>query len=533
MLAKYLPRRAPAAPAPAPSLARKLLGAAGLVAAGNILSRLLGLIRDPVMAQFFGRDLVTDTFVAAQTLSTVFFDLLVSGLVGAALIPTLSRLAARDDREDFWRVSASVLSIALIVLSAVVAALIVAAPLLVQVMSGGYDATALRRETLLARLMMPTILLMGMSAVATAILYSLQRYRVSALAVACINAGMILGMLLLHRLGIISAAIGLLAGAVAQLALQIGALRAARMPFRFHIDWRHPEVRRIGMLYLPVAASFVISSIVTGADRHLYSLGSPGGLSAANYATRLLQVPLGLVSTAIGMAILPTISRYAESAEWAAYRRTVAAGLKVAVLLTLPIMVALSVLAPPALALIFRHGQFTQADVAATTKAFWLYAPQLPFVAADQLLINAFYARHDTRTPTIVSFFTALIWAAVAVPGLFMFNWPALVAANTVQNSIHAVVMYVLLWRRERAIGEQRIGRSWARGTAAALLMGGVCWGVAAALEQTLGAGKLADLAVLVLTGAAGCAVYGLGLLLWSRDEVGLLRRSLRRQGAG
>jgi putative peptidoglycan lipid II flippase len=284
--------RAPASPS---SAVRRLIGAAGLVALGSILSRMLGLVRDPVMAQFFGRNLVTDSFIQAQTLSTVVYDLLVSGMVGAALIPTLSRLAGREDLDEFWRVSNAVLAIGALVLAVIVGGMELLAPVLVHVMSGGYDAPTLARETLLARLMIPTVLLMGLSAAGTAILYSLHRYRLPALAIACINLGVIAGMLLLHRIGIVSAALGLLAGALAQLLLQAIALRQARMPFRPRLDWRHPEVRHIGKLYLPVAAGFLMSSVVVGGERHLYSLAAAGGLSAAQYATRLLQVPLGLV----------------------------------------------------------------------------------------------------------------------------------------------------------------------------------------------------------------------------------------------
>ena len=518
----------PPIPSSRPPVRQGLLGAAGLVALGGILSRLLGLIRDPVLAQFFGRNLVTDTFVAAQTLSTVVYDMLVSGLVSAALIPTFSRLAAREDRAEFWRVGNAVLAVAALVLGLVVALMLLLAPWLVQAMSGGYAAPALARETLLARVMMPTVFLMGLSAAATAILYSLHRYRLPALAVACINAGVILGMLALHRLGIVSAAIGLLAGALAQMAVLALALRQAGMPFRPRLEWRHPELRRIGLLYLPVAASFVISTGVTGVERHLYSLAAAGGLSAAQYATRLLQVPLGLVSTAISMAILPTISRDAEAGAWPAYRRTVASGLKVAVLLTLPVAVALAVLAGPAVDLVFRHGAFSQADAAATTLAFWLFAPQLPFAAADQLMIAAFYARHDTRTPTSVVFATALLWAAVAIPGVQRFNWPALVAANTIMNIAHAVILYALL-RRRGGLTREGVGPSWGRGLVAAAVLGAVCWAVIAALRQALGAGKGADLALLLLGGGVGAAAYALVLALWGKEEVALVRRSLRR----
>ena len=514
------------------STGRKLLGAATLVAAGGILSRLLGLIRDPVMAQFFGRSTTTDIFVAAQSLSTVVYDLLVSGLVSAALIPTLSRLADREERETFWRVANAVFAIGAVVLTLVVLLLLLTAPWLVDVMSGGYSAAALARETVLARLMIPTVLLMGLSAIATAILYSLQRYRVAALAVASVNAGTILGMLLLHRAGIVSAAIGLLGGGALQLVLQLAALANARMPFRPRLDFRMPEIRHIGKLYVPVAASVLITGTVVVVERHLYSLAGSGSLSASYYATRLVQVPLGLVSTAISMAILPTISRYAEAADWLAYRRTLGSGLKIAVLLTLPLMVALAVLGRPMVALVFQHGQFSAADAVATTWAFWFNAPLIPFVAADQLLIAAFYARHDTRTPTAVAFVTALVWLLVAVVGLRLADWRALVLANTVQNCAHAIILYGLLLRREPAMARERVRQSWGRAAAAAVLMAVVCAAAGSGLRGILGTSKVADLLLLVIAGGGSTLVYLGVLALWQSDEVALVRRTFSRQAA-
>jgi putative peptidoglycan lipid II flippase len=481
------------------------------------------------MAQYFGRNLVTDSFIQAQTLSTVVYDLLVSGMVGAALIPTLSRLAVRDDMDEFWRVANAVFAIGALVLAVIVGAMELLAPVLVHVMSGGYDAPTLARETLLARLMIPTVWLMGLSAAATAVLYSLHRYRLPALAIACINLGVIAGMLAFHRLGIVSAAGGLLVGATAQLLLQALALRQARMPFHPRLDWRQPEVVHIGKLYLPVAAGFLMSSVVVGGERHLYSLAAPGGLSAAQYATRLLQVPLGLVSTAVSMAILPTISRYAERSEWSAYRRMVAIGLNVSVLLTLPVTAALAVLAVPVVDLLFVHGAFRPDDAQATIIAFWLFAPQLPFAAADQILINAFYAMHDTRTPNAVYFVVAVIWAAVAIPGVMLYNWPALVAANTIQNCAHAVILFALLLRRHPAIIAEGLTGAWLRGLGATALMAGVCWLIATGLRHELGSGRLIDLVTIILAGGGGALAYVLVMWLTGKDEVALLRQSLRR----
>lgn len=484
-------------------------GAAGLVALGALGSRVLGLIREPAAAYYFGRTNATDSYFVASTLSTLVYDLLVSGVVGAALIPVLSRLAARDDRDELWDVASAVMTLACVILAATTALLMLFAPALVYVMQSGATVEDRDLTVLLARVMMPTIFFMGLSAVSTATLYSIGRYSYGALSVVCVNLGVVAGLVMLHRLGIVSAALGLLCGTMAQLGIQLIGLARARARLRPRLLLRHPEVLQIGKLYAPVALSFVLTGALTILDRNLYSHVGAGTLSASQYATRLVQVPLGLVATALSMAILPTLSRYAARTDLGPYRRMVSTGIAFATLLILPATVALVVLRMPAVALLFQRGHFNAADTSITALAFLLYAPQMPFVAVDQVALAAFYAMHDTRTPVVVMVVSGALYVLVALGFVAQWGMAALILASTLQNISHAVILVWLLARRVGFGDERQLVTAMGRIAAAGAVMAAVC--VVAARAVGAGISPSASwqpLVTLVVAGGAGTAAY-------------------------
>ena len=497
--------------------------AAGLVALGALGSRVLGLIREPTAAYYFGRAGATDSYFVASTLSTLVYDLLVSGVVGAALIPVLSRVAARRDRDELWDVASAIMTLACIVLAATTVALMVCAPALVYVMQSGAPVEDRELTVLLARVMMPTIFFLGLSAVGTATLYSIGRYSYGALSVVCVNLGVVAGLVLLHRLGIVSAALGLLCGTMAQLGLQIVGLVRARARLRPRLLLRHPDVLQVGKLYAPVALSFVLTGALTILDRNLYSHVGAGTLSASQYATRLVQVPLGLVATALSMAILPTLSRYAADSDLGHYRRMVSTGIAFATLLILPATVALVVLRTPAVALLFQRGHFSAADTSITALAFLLYAPQMPFVAVDQVAIAAFYAMHDTRTPVIVMVVSGALYVVVALGFVAQWGMAALILASTLQNISHAVILVWLLARRVGFGEERRLVTAMGRIIAAGAVMGAVCvvatWAVQAGLSISA---SWQPLVTVVVAGGAGTLAYAVAVWVWRVPEAQL-----------
>jgi len=340
---------------------------------GNILSRLLGLVRMQVIAALFGTKIATDVFVVASTVPTMVYDLLVSGAISAALIPVFTDYADKRDREELGRIVGTVLSVATAALALVVALLVLAAPPLVDILGAGFDQEARALTTYLVRLMLPSVLFMGTAGVLTAALYARQSFTLPAFSVAVYNLGIILGgVLLADRLHVASLVVGVLLGAMLQVAIQLPGLRGVRL--RPSLDLSHPAVRSILKLYAPVALGLVVSNLGVIVDRYLASSAGEGSLAAMSIATTLVQFPLGLVATATSFAVLPTLSRHASEesrvgsresigehpepgTRHSQYVSTLRMGMKMILVLIVPAAVGLVVLREPVVQLPVSEGR--------------------------------------------------------------------------------------------------------------------------------------------------------------------------------
>jgi putative peptidoglycan lipid II flippase len=496
--------------------------AAGLIMAGQIASRLLGFARDAVTAALFGQSGPTDAFFAAQTVTTQIYDLLVGTTITAALIPIFSEHADDDDRRELWRIASVVLTLGALLLSGLAAVLVIFAPQVMGVIVQFSDLSNQQLSVQLARIVMPAVVFLGLAGILQSLLYSMRQFLYSAFCVAAFNGAVVASAFLFHRqLGVASLTAGMVAGAILMVVLQLPPLLQARMRFRPSLDLGHPEVRRIGKLYLPVAAGMVVTIIGVVVDRHLASQTGAGNLSAMQYATKIVQLPLGLISTALGVAILPTLSRYALETGLEQYKDVLSRGLKLVLALILPMTVAVLALNQQILALVYQHGQYTQGDRQIAALALYLYAPQLPFAAVDYLLISAFYALKNTLIPALLGVVGVCVYLAVALTLVGSLGFPALVLANTVQNSLHGIILFALLWRLLGGLQGYTLAESALKMLIAAAAMAAVClvgtYGLGAVTSLGSVSGQVAQLAI---AGGAGLLAYAGAAAAMRVDEV-------------
>ncbi len=339
--------------APAQGLARS----ASVLAIGSLASRVLGLLREIVIAALFGATGQVSAFRVAAQVPTLLYDFLVGGMLSAALVPVLSDYARRS-RRDFVQVVGALLSVFAIVLTGLVIALEVAAPGLALLLAGGFrdaDPALLTLTTQLIRWLAPVVWFLSLAGVLMAVLYALQRFTFPAIATAVFNLGIVLAApLLAPVIGIFSLAVGLLFGSLAQLTLMAVDVRRAGVPFALNFQWRHPALRRILWLYLPIAAGLVVSLFQVGLDRRLASGTGAQSIAWMANATTLQQMPLGLISVAISLAALPRLSQFYAAGDERAYRQTLGRGLRMVWMLILPAGVLLWLLGAPVTQLLFR-----------------------------------------------------------------------------------------------------------------------------------------------------------------------------------
>jgi putative peptidoglycan lipid II flippase len=344
--------------------------------------------------------------------------------------------------------------------------------------------------------------------------------------------------------GIMIAAIGWLFGSVAYVLIQLPGMRGAKL--HVTINWKHPAIRRIGLLYIPVMLSLIMDTLII--RPFSYSLASrtgEGNISYMDWATTLIQFPQGLVATAISIAILPTLSRQAalilplhlsqtteSNDNRTAFKDTLGLGLRLAITLILPAAVGLFVLATPIITLIFQHGAFHAADTAMTAKVLRLYLIGLPFAAIDLLLVYAFYARQDTLTPALVGVFSLAVYMVTALILFGRYGLFSLMIADSVKHIVHSVISGYLLRRRMGGFGDQRFLLTAGKTGLAVLGMGLASAGALPILRDVIGsAGLIHEAALVAACGALSVGVFTVMAVILKLDEwrwlAGVIRRKL------
>ncbi|MBN1811256.1 MAG: murein biosynthesis integral membrane protein MurJ [Anaerolineae bacterium] len=507
----------------------KVTQAAGILSLGNFTSRVLGLVREMVKAPLFGSGGDVSALDAALRIPTMIYDLLVGGVLSSAFVPIFHDYAAPERREELWRLLSVLVSITLLILSAVVLVGELLAPQLIELQAGDLSPVYRDMAVDLLRLALPAVIFTSLASVLSGALYALKRFTFPAFIGAAANAAIILTALLLERhLGLSSMAIGTLVGAVLQVAIQLPGMRGARLSIMRGL--RHPALRHVGRLYLPVLTSLVVDKAAEMLSYRLASGISDPAIARMGYAAQIIQFPLGLVSAAVSVAILPTLSQQAGSEDIGPFRATLAKGLRLVLVLVIPATIGLYVLAHPAIALIFERGKFAPADTLATSEALRYSLLGLLAAAVDQPLIFAFYARKDTLAPALVGVGTTILYVMVAAgaAGLGLLTLPLLVLINALKLAAHALTMLVLARLRLGGLGGHGLWTLAVKATLASLVMALAAWGAMHALAQVALDGWLGNLLIVGGAGSVGLAIYGFSVWLFKFEEIDLLRATVR-----
>jgi len=500
--------------------------AAGINSLGNVASRALGLVRESVISGTFGASGATSAFDAVSGVPKMVYELLIGGMLSAALVPILSEYASNADDTSLPEILSVLLSLALVVLIAIVVLLELLAPWLASLLVGGFDAPLLATATRLVRIIVPAILVYGLSGILQAYHYARRRFAYPAAGAPAHNLGIILTVLLLASyLGISALSVGIVVAALFQLSVQLPGLRGLKLHWR--PDWRHPVVRRILQLYAPVLVSIVIQNVGIVIDRNLASRTVPEAITWMTKATFLIQLPLGLVSMAISLAVLPTLSQIDASEALEAFKDTLSQGLRLVLAVIIPAAAGLLVLGNPIIKLIFEHGAFTPEDTRWTWTALCLYLPGLPFAAIDLPLVFAFYAQKDTVTPVIVGIIGVALYLAIG-PALafgFQLGFLGLVLANAGQLIGHALIMLWVFRRRFAGLRGYGVLRTAFKAAIASLGLAASGFLSYRLLVPWMPVGFLGELCVVILPGVVASGVYILVARALCLREIELLCR--------
>ncbi|MDQ6661467.1 MAG: MATE family efflux transporter, partial [Chloroflexota bacterium] len=402
-----------------------IVRSATLVSIGNFGSSLIGMVRQSVVGAL-GTD-IAGPFNAALSSAQTFNDFLVNGSVNGALIPTFNDFAEPQKRAELRRLVFTMVNLALIIMITATVIFMFAAPwFLFTILHLGFKGNGNTLTLQYARIVFCSLIALGPFAVLQAALFARKEFGWPAVATAAYHIGIIIGAIVgsvigEKYLGQYGIAVGVIFGALGEIGLLLPGLHKQHLRYMFVLDLKHPAVRRIARLYAPVALSFLVSAFFAFLDLSLASNTTTPGNGKENYtamrqATTLIQFPGGLVATALSVAVLPTLSEHVRAGNLEGFKKTLLLGLRLGLLLMIPAMAGLIVLRTPIMALIFEHGDYVAHNIALDAIALQNYAYQLPFIAIDQLLISAFYARKNTLIPVLVGFVSFSGYLAVALP---------------------------------------------------------------------------------------------------------------------
>jgi putative peptidoglycan lipid II flippase len=512
----------------------RLLKGFATVGGWTMASRALGLARDVMMAAVLGAGPVADAFFVAFRLPNMFRRFFAEGAFNMAFVPLYAKRLAADGPQAARGFAEEAMAALLAAVGALSALAMIFMPGLVFLLAAGFadDPAKFDLTVALARVQFPYLTCMALLALVSSVLNAMGRFAAPAAAPVALNLVLIAAMAFAATFALdpgVALSWGVFVAGFAQLALVWRAMVAAGVRLRLRRPRLTPEVRRLAALAGPgvVAGGVVQINLVIGTVVASFHEGAVAWLS---YADRLYQLPLGVVGVAVGVVLLPEMSRRLAAGDAAAVRGAMSRATEFAMALTLPAAVALAVVPLPILRTLFERGAFAESDAVATAWALALYALGLPAFVQQKVAQPAFFAREDTVRPLRYAAVSMAVNTAISVIGAALVGWLAIAAGTT----IAAWLNLWLLNRGARSFGEatrpdDRLRRRLPRLLAASAAMGAALAAASWAMAPLWDDPSLRLPALALLVGG-GAAVYGAAALGFGAFALADLRAGLRRR---
>ncbi len=387
----------------------KLLKSTVTVGGATVLSRILGFVRDVVLAKMFGASGETDAFFLAFRIPNFMRRLFAEGSFSLAFVPVLSEYKAKGDRQALRDLVDHVTGTLAAILLVLISVGIIAAPLVLSIFAPGWladDRPEFDLSAGMLRITFPYIMLISLTALAGGILNTFERFLVPALTPILLNLSLISAALLLSQhmeVPVTALAWGVLAAGFAQLFIQVPALMRLGLMPRPRWGWRHSGVRRIMSLMIPTLFGSSVAQVNLLVDSIIATFLVTGSVSWLYYSDRLLEFPLGVLGIALATVILPNLSQKHALESTEAFSATIDWALRLAVIITVPAAVGLVILSSPILITLFQYDAFMPDDVRMASYSLIAYSIGLPAFISVKVLAPGYYARQDTRTPVKIA----------------------------------------------------------------------------------------------------------------------------------
>lgn len=467
---------------------RRLLRSTSIVSGLTLVSRVLGFLRDMIFAQVFGATPLFDAYIVAIRMPNVFRRMFAEGAFSQAFVPVLSAYQTQQglaEQRDLIRYAVGTL---MTVVLAVILVFEVLAPVMVMVFAPGFMADPVRfsLSTHLLRIVFPYLMLITLSACASAVLNSVGEFGIPAFVPIMLNVALITTALFIapHAAAPMHVlAWGVLAGGVLQVLLQVPRLIQLRLLAWPRVSWRHPGVRQILRLMLPAVLGVSVAQISIFIDNIFASFLKAGSISWLYYSDRLTYLPVAVIGVAFATVVMPALSQHHQRKRHQDYSAIIDWALRWVLLIGLPAALGLFCLAGPILVTLFHYGAFTEFDVIQTRSSLMAFSIGIPGLIGVKVLATAFFSRQEMRVPVKVAIGAVLLNVVLNFLLIVPLKHAGLALATAIASSMNAASLLIML-RIKRYYEPQR---QWFRYMLQVVGANLVMVGVLVSLMPTLG----------------------------------------------
>jgi putative peptidoglycan lipid II flippase len=506
--------------------------AAGIVMLAFIISQLTGLVAKILIAGSFSSGVELDAFYAANRPSETLVTIMAGGILVSSFIPIFVKFLVREDRRSAWRLASATANLILVLMSLLAGlAALFAGPIVHYILGAGFSPDKQALTVSLLRIQTISIVFFGLSGLVVGILNSHQKFLMPALAPAMYQLGQIFGVLVLAPgMGIYGLAWGVVLGSVFNLLIQIPSLLRLKGLYFPTFGLRNSSIAEVFSLMGPRMFGAAIVQLMLWVNTLLASHMAGGSVFSLTSGFSLMLMAQAAIAQSVATAVMPTFSAQFAQGKLDALRKTLASALRGVILLSVPATAGFILLSVPLVTFLYQRGEFTPETTQMVAWALTWYAAGLVFHSVLEVLVRAYYAMHDTKTPVIVgasAMTLSIILSLVFAPLFQSIGWMphgGLALAVSVSTALEVSILFLIMRKRLEGI----LGAHIAKGIAAAAL---ATMGMTAALLFWMWASVSSQAALTTLGGVAiGGTVYGLILILLRVPEVHSLFDMFRRR---
>ncbi|MEO5357802.1 MAG: murein biosynthesis integral membrane protein MurJ [Nitrospirae bacterium YQR-1] len=513
----------------------KIARSAFSMSAATLISRVLGFVRDMLVARVLGATDLSDSFFVAFRIPNLLRELFAEGSMSSGLIPVLTEIRTKEGDAEAALVVRKAFTFVIIFIGLFCALGTFFAPQIVTAIAPGFlqNTEKFKATVMLTRIMFPFLLCVSLAALVMGALNTKKVFFIPALASAWFNIAIIAAIVVLAAIKIspaVAVAIGVTLGGVVQLLWQLPAFFKCRYSLKPSFGFNHPGLKHMGKLILPATVGTAVSQVNIFISTILASFLPVGSITYLYYSMRLIQFPVGVFGVAVGMAALPALSEHAVKKDFTALAGDFAFSLKLLFAVTVPAMIGLIALSGPIVSVLFEHGQFGREAVKGTSTALICYSLGIWAMVGVRVLTSSFYSLQDTKTPVKSAAFSLSLNVLLSVILMGPFSYAGLALANAGASVFNFSMLFFLLKRRLSDVDFKGIAVSFGKTLAASVIMGVFGYFLTAACEGFTVKGTMIKAGVLFTAIAICSAVYFGSALLFRSDEIRYFLKTLKRR---